>query len=69
MAPLQVGGEQARNVDDPSEAVAQLQSLGQERWPDLSPAQQFSRAFAAHPELAAKAHRRPAATTIFPHPR
>jgi hypothetical protein len=69
--PMQVGGEDARAVNDPSKAVAQLQELGRSRWPDASEAQQFARAFAdpANAELARKAHQRPAPTTSYEFPR
>jgi hypothetical protein len=56
-----VGGANAFNVDDPSEALAALHRIGRERWPEASEAIRFTRAFEANPELAAKAHRRPTA--------
>jgi len=71
--PLQVGGEAARAVNDPSEAVAQLQKIGADKWPSASAARQFARAFTdpANRELAAKAHQRPTAPAggAYPYPR
>jgi hypothetical protein len=64
-----VGGADARNVDDPSAALAALHRIGRERWPEASEAQRFTRAFEANPELARKAHVRPSATSVFPYPR
>jgi len=66
LQPLQVGGKDV-NVNDPSEAIAQLQRLGEVRWPDLTREQQFSRAFSdpANRELAAKAHVRPSGHPSF----
>jgi hypothetical protein len=63
------GGAGARNVDDPSAALAALHRIGRERWPEASEAQRFTRAFEAHPELARKAHVRPSATSQYPFPR
>ena len=61
----------AQNVDDPSKAIAQLKELGRQKWPTESEEQQFLNAFTdpANAELAAKAHRRPAATSIYPFPK
>jgi len=61
----------AQNVDDPSKAIAQLKELGRQKWPTESEEQQFLNAFTdpANAELAANAHRRPAATTVYPFPR
>jgi hypothetical protein len=58
-----VGGEDARDVNDPSAALAALHEIGRLRWPELSEAQQFTRAFTdpKNAALAAKAHRRPSA--------
>jgi hypothetical protein len=64
-----VGGAAARNVDDPSAALAALHRIGRERWPDASEAVRFTRAFEANPELAKQAHIRPAATTVYEFPR
>jgi hypothetical protein len=75
LTPLVVGGIDATHeaVDDTesSEAYAQLQQIGRDKWPTASEAQQFANAFTdpANAELARKAHRRPAATTSFPFPR
>ena len=48
-------------VEMEREALAQLQALGQQRWPNLTREQQFARAFSApeNRELAARAHRPP----------
>jgi hypothetical protein len=71
LQPVFVGGDDALDVDDPSEAIAQLKEIGRQKWPSLSEAQAFERAFTdpANAELAAKAHRRPAATTVYPFPK
>jgi hypothetical protein len=71
LTPLVVGGEDARNVNDPSAAIAQLQELGRVRWPGATREQQFSRAFAdpANRDLAKQAHQRPAPTTTYEFPR
>ena len=58
--------------DDSQEALAQLEALAERqrsRSPDLTKEQAFARVFRDNPELAARAHRRPAATTHFPFPR
>jgi hypothetical protein len=69
--PLQVGGAAAQNLDDPSEAIAQLKQLGRDRWPTASEAQQFANAMTdpANANLAAKAHVRPRPTTSYQMPR
>jgi hypothetical protein len=64
-----VGGADARDVNDPSAALAALHRIGRERWPDASEAIRFTRAFEANPELARKAHVRPSATSIYEFPR
>jgi hypothetical protein len=74
MPVLQVGGEDAQDVNDPSaamEAYNELVRIGAERWSHLSPSQQFAKAFEANPTLAAKAHRRPQAPAggAYPFPR
>ena len=71
LRPQFVGGEDARDVDDPAKAVAQLQELGRQKWPSASEAEQFARAFddPANAKLAAKAHRRPTPTTLYPFPK
>jgi hypothetical protein len=71
LQPVVVSGDAALDVNDPNEAIAQLKEIGRRRWPSQSEAKQFERAFTdpANAEIAAKAHRRPAATSIFPHPR
>jgi hypothetical protein len=52
-----------------SEAYEQLKRIGAERWPTASEAQQFANAFTQNPVLARKAHRPPAATTMYEFPR
>jgi hypothetical protein len=58
LKPQVVGGTDV-NPDDPSAALDALHRIGRERWPEASEAVRFTRAFEAHPELTAKAHRRP----------
>jgi hypothetical protein len=69
----QVGGEDARAVNDPEKAIANLKELGRRRWPTASEAQQFARAFTdpANAELAKAAHQRPVAPEngFYPFPR
>jgi hypothetical protein len=55
-------------VNDPSAALAALHRIGRERWPEASEAIRFTRAFEANPELAVKAHVRPARNDIIPVP-
>jgi hypothetical protein len=71
LKPVFVGGEDARDVDDPRKVIAQLQELGRQKWPTATEAVQFANAFTdpANAKLAAKAHRRPSPTTSFPFPR
>jgi hypothetical protein len=71
VVPLVVGGTAAQNVDDPSEAIAQLKELGARKWPTATEAQQFANAFTdpVNATLAAKAHRRPSPTTSYEFPR
>jgi hypothetical protein len=64
-----VGGEDARDVNDPTAALAALHRIGRERWPEASEAVRFTRAFEANPDLAKQAHVRPAATTVYEFPR
>ena len=45
-----------------------LVALGKQRWPGLTSAQRFARAFETNPALAKRAHRRPGPSTSFPHP-
>jgi hypothetical protein len=74
ITPLVVGGPDAMHaaMDDTeqSEAYAQLQALGQQRWPNEQSAIQFSRASEARPDLLAKAHVRPVAPAsgMYPFP-
>jgi hypothetical protein len=73
--PVYVGGRDAADVNtDNSKAYQQMVALADEmrrRSPELSPARAFARVFTnpENAELANKAHRRPAATTSYPHPR
>ena len=53
---------------DAQEALRQLAEIGAQRWPGERPDMQFARAFEASPELAKRAHRRPAPATSFPFP-
>src|SRR5262249_37987511 len=46
-------------AQDSEAACAELTAIGKARWPSLSPAQRFARAFETNPTLAARAHRRP----------
>lgn len=64
-------GDAALDVDDPSEAIAQLTRIGRQKWPTASEAEAFERAFTdpANAELAKKAYRRPSATSVYPMPR
>jgi hypothetical protein len=68
--PVQVGGEDTRDLSDESKAIAQLKQLGRDRWPTASAAAQFERALTA-PENHALARRAvpiPRATTSYPFP-
>jgi hypothetical protein len=77
LQPLAVGGFDAQNeaIDntEQSEAYQQLLRIGRDRWPSESEARQFSNAVSdpVNAKLAAKAIRRPRATTSyqFPFPR
>jgi hypothetical protein len=71
VAPMVVGGEDTRDLSDESEAIAQLKQLGARKWPTASEAEQFERAFTdpVNKELAARAHKRPKATTYYEFPR
>jgi hypothetical protein len=53
---------------DSREAMEELSKIGKARWPNLTPAQRFARAFETNPELAKRAHRRPGPSTSFAHP-
>lgn len=53
---------------DSRAACAELSAIGKARWPNLTPAQRFVRAFDTSPELAKRAHRRPGPTSSFKHP-
>ncbi len=69
----QVGAEDALDTNtDASAAYQQLVDMAEKlraSAPFLSVSQAFERSFTASPELAAKAHRRPAPTTSFAFPR
>jgi len=70
--PRQIGGRDFDQVNDPAAAMRQLEELAQaqlERAPWLSTSQAFARAFDANPELAARAHQRPAPTTNYAFPK
>src|SRR5262249_733740 len=53
---------------DAAAACAELTKIGKDRWPSLTPAQRFARAFETNPELAKRAHRRPSVFGAYPHP-
>jgi hypothetical protein len=77
LTPLVVGGVDAMHAavsdTESSEAYAQLQQIGRDKWPTLSEAQQFANAFTdpVNAELARKAHRRPTPPVggAYPFPR
>jgi hypothetical protein len=64
---------EAVNNTEQSEAYAQLQELGRDKWPTATEAQQFTNAISdpVNAELARKAHRRPTAPVggAYPFPR
>jgi|SRR5262249_22676712 len=54
---------------DSAAACAELAAIGKQRWPSLTKAQQFARAFETNPAIAKRAHNRPSIfSTSFPHP-
>jgi hypothetical protein len=58
--------------DEVEKAMQQLRKLADReraRSPGLTSERAFARAFKENPALAAKAHRRPAPTTVYPFPR
>jgi hypothetical protein len=71
LTPLVVGGADTRDLSDQSTAIEQLKQLGARKWPSASEAAQFANAFTdpVNRELAARAHRRPSATTSYAFPR
>ena len=73
LMPMTSGGleEQRAAINDTerSQAYEQLMQIGRDKWPSLSEAQRFARAVTENPALAAKAHKRPVATTSYPFPR
>jgi hypothetical protein len=71
VVPVQVGGEDTRDLSDTSKAIEQLKDLGAHRWPTESASAQFERAL-TDPEnhvLARRAVPIPRATTSYPFPR
>jgi hypothetical protein len=71
--PVVVGGEDARDVDNATAAVAayeEIVRIGREKFPFLPADQQFARVFEDknYAALAAQAHRRPGPTTIYAMP-
>jgi hypothetical protein len=54
---------------DSRAAMAELTAIGKQRWPSLTRAQQFARAFETNPELARRAHCRPGPSTSFSFPK
>jgi hypothetical protein len=73
LTPLVVGGVDALDDTEQSEAYRQLQQIGRDRWPTATEAQQFTNAISdpVNAELARKAHRRPTAPVggAYPFPR
>ncbi len=58
--PVYVGGDAALAVDDPADALAQLQALAEEqhrRQPEMSLDKAFAKVYAANPQLAAAERR------------
>jgi hypothetical protein len=69
LQPVVVTGDELRDEDDREQAMKQLAEIGRRMAPTATPEKQFSDAFAAHPDLARRAHVRPSPTTFFPMPR
>jgi hypothetical protein len=74
LQPQVVGGEDARDVNDPSAALAaikRLTEIGHLKWPNISDEQAFSLAFSdpANAKLALLAYQRPKPTTAYAFPR
>jgi hypothetical protein len=72
--PVQVGGDDATDVNDAEKAYTQLQRLADEqrrRSPELTRDQAFARVFSDpnNAQLAQRAHKRPTPTTHYPFPR
>jgi hypothetical protein len=67
LKPVFVGDDAALDVNDPEDAIRQLEDLGRQKWPTENEAKQFANAFTdpANAKLAARAHRRPRAFAIF----
>jgi len=60
----------AADTADADAAMRELVAIGKSRWPSLTTAQQFARAFETNPDLAKRAHRRPSVlSTSFPFPK
>src|SRR5215813_868567 len=58
----------AQDQADSEAACRELSAIGKDRWPSLTPAQRFARAFETNPERAKRAHRRPSVFGAYPHP-
>jgi hypothetical protein len=70
--PRDVGGDDARDVDDPQAALDELKELIAElrgRVRNLSESDAWNRVVRENPLLAKRAFPRPAATTVYPFPR
>ena len=59
---------EARAEADSRAAMAELTAIGKQRWPSLTKAQQFARAYECNGALAKRATRRPSPSTSFPFP-
>lgn len=67
-APMQNADAEAEK--EAAEACCELAEIGKARWPSLTRAAQFARAFETNPELAKRAHRRPSVfSTSYPFPK
>jgi len=67
-----VGGEDARDVNDPQKALDELKDLiadMRRRVRDLSESDAWNRVTASNPELAKRAFQRPVMTNVHPFPR
>jgi len=68
-AALQDDEAEAAAEADSRAAIKELQEIGKRRWPGLTTAQSFSRAFVTNSDLARRAYRRPTARSSFPFPK
>lgn len=59
----------ATDDGDSAAAYAELEAIGKRDYPELPRHVQFAKAFEDHPNLAARAHRRPGPSTSFPFPK